>query len=203
MVRLSNFQIAAIFVVGALIGYVLTRMTTREGFQDAANQIQAPPAIPTCPSCGGSSPCGDHPGLTGQCPMCPPYPDMTKYVLKSSVPPCPAPPDMSLYMLKTECPSVPDMSQYVLKSSIPKPQPIIVDSSACQKTCGDCPPCPRPRCPDVKCPPPTVCPKPAPCPRPSCPATNQVVKCRSENAPAENDTPVRPYMTPINMNPFG
>ena len=126
-------------------------------------------------------------------------PDMSKYVLKTSIPPCPSMPDLTNYMLKTECPPVPDMSQYVLKSSIPKQQPIIIDTSADVKAkCGDCPPCPRPRCPEVKCPPPTVCPAAAPCPRAVCPQTT--VKCKSEEV---DSTPVRPFLAPLGMSTFG
>ena len=106
-------------------------------------------------------------------------------------------PDMSNYMLKTECPPVPDLSQYVLKSSIPPPQPIIIDTSAdTEKKCGDCPPCPRPRCPEIKCPPPTVCPACPPCARASCPQT--VVKCRAE----DSDTQVRPFLSPLSSPAF-
>lgn len=126
-------------------------------------------------------------------------PDMSKYVLKTSIPPCPSMPDLTNYMLKTECPPVPDMSQYVLKSSIPKQQPIIIDTSADVKAkCGDCPPCPRPRCPEVKCPPPTVCPAAAPCPRAVCPQTT--VKCRAEDADV---SPVRPFLAPLGVSGFG
>jgi hypothetical protein len=132
--------------------------------------------------------------------VCPPCrePDLSKYVLKSSIPPCPACPDMSLYMLKTECPPVPDLSKYVLKSSIPKQQPVIIDNSACKKDAGECPPCPRPRCPEVKCPPPTSCPPPAPCPRPVCPPTT--VKCKAEERGAST---VRPFLAPLDFNTFG
>lgn len=125
-------------------------------------------------------------------------PDMSAYVLKSTIPPCPPQPDLSKYMLKTECPSVPDLSQYVLKSSVPRPQPVILDCSKCTKPSGMCPPCPRPRCPEVKCPPPTVCPAPAPCPRQLCPPT--VVKCKSEEAPIQQ---VRPYLAPLSVTGFG
>jgi hypothetical protein len=107
-------------------------------------------------------------------------------------------PDMSMYMLKTECPPVPDLSQYVLKSSIPPAQPIIIDTSAdAGAKCGECPPCPRPRCPEVKCPPPAVCPTPAPCPRPTCPET--VVKCKATEV---DNGPVRPFMAPLGFG-FG
>lgn len=127
-------------------------------------------------------------------------PDLSKYILKSQVPALNnIVPDMSNYMLKTECPAVPDLSKYILKSSIPKPQPVIIDNSSCKKDAGECPPCPRPRCPEVKCPPPTKCPPPAPCPRPVCPPT--VVKCKSEEANAGST--VRPFLAPLNMSGFG
>lgn len=105
--------------------------------------------------------------------------------------------DMTKYMLKTECPPVPDLSKYVLKSSIPPQQPIIIDTSADGSKCGDCPPCPRPRCPEVKCPPPAVCPTPAPCPRQTCPET--VVKCKATET---DSSPVRPFLAPLGFG-FG
>lgn len=171
--------------VGGKEGF-LVRVGGTEGFEDS----------PVCSRCG-ERPCK---------PTCPPVapcprvqePDLSKYVLKSQIP-APRPnPDLSNYMLKTECPPVPDLSKYVLKSSIPKPQPVIIDNSMCKKDAGECPPCPRPRCPVVKCPAPTVCPKPADCPRQVCPPT--VVKCKSEEAVAQN---VRPYLSPISMTGFG
>ena len=127
-------------------------------------------------------------------------PDLSKYILKSQIPPCNRSPmpEMSNYMLKTECPPVPDLSKYVLKSSIPKPQPVIIDNSKCKTESGECPPCPRPRCPVVKCPPPTKCPPPAPCARPVCPPT--VVKCKSEES---TQPTVRPFLAPLNMQSFG
>jgi hypothetical protein len=125
-------------------------------------------------------------------------PDMSKYVLKSTIPPCAQCPDLSNYMLKTECPPAPDLSKYILKSSVPKPQPVIIDSSACSKEQGECPPCPRPRCPQVQCPAPTKCPPPAPCPRPVCPPTT--VKCKAEESTAST---VRPFLAPLNFGTFG
>jgi hypothetical protein len=128
-------------------------------------------------------------------------PDLSKYILKSQIPSSASRqqmPDMTNYMLKTECPPVPDLSKYVLKSSIPKPQPVIIDNSSCKKDAGECPPCPRPRCPVVNCPPPTKCAPPAPCPRPVCPPT--VVKCKAEEA---NQPTVRPFLAPLNMGTFG
>jgi hypothetical protein len=158
---------------------------------------------PMCGRCQQSAPCGCGSSAKLKCPSvapCPPCrePDMSKYVLKSQVPPCPAMPDLSQYMLKTECPPVPDLSKYILKSSIPKPQPVIIDNSSCKKDAGECPPCPRPRCPEVRCPPPTKCPPPAPCPRPVCPPT--VVKCKSEEATIPT---VRPFLAPLNQQTFG
>ena len=164
----------------------------KEGFQSGGN---------SCNICGAARPCGCRGnGATGGFVLGSGSngPDMSKFVLKSSIPPCPQCPDMSEYMLKSECPPVPDLSKYILKSSIPKPQPIIIDSSACQKQCGECPPCPRPRCPEVKCPPPTKCPPPAPCPRPVCPPTQ--VKCKAEEAPSSN---VRPFLAPLSIPGYG
>jgi len=103
-------------------------------------------------------------------------------------------------MARLICPpcQAPDLSKYVLKSSIPKQQPVIIDNSACKKDAGECPPCPRPRCPTVTCPPQVACPAPAPCPRTVCPTTT--VKCKAD--PQYNDT-VRPFLSPLNMNPYG
>ena len=170
--------IIAAFFVGFVIAYMLK---SREGFQNST--AMTPPMV--CSSCGKDT--------------CPPVPDLTKYVLKSSIPPPKVCPDMSQYMLKTECPPVQDLSQYVLKSSVPTAEPIIVDTSSCNKReCGDCPPCPRPRCPDVKCPPPTVCPACPSCPRQTCPQTT--VKCKAEESPPSH---VRPFQAPLNMGGFG
>ena len=130
-----------------------------------------------CSSCGKSS-CSCKPQKFGEpnCPACP-LPDPSKWVLKSTIPPCPAMPDMSKYMLKTECPPLPDMSKYVLKSSVPKCPPCI---STCSKPCkiGECPPCPRPRCPIVKCPEPRACPA---CPSASCaPCPEPNIQCKAD-----------------------
>ena len=191
--RLTPVQsIGAAFLFGCIITYILfCQRGGREGFQMSSSR----PA-PSCSDCGGGFPCPDHGNGSA---VCPPMPDMSKYVLKSSIPPCPTCPDMENYMLKSECPPVPDMSQYVLKSSIPKTEPIIIDTSAdVASKCGDCPPCPRPRCPEVKCPPPTVCPTPAPCPRAVCPQTQ--VKCRAEEV---DSSPVRPFLAPLGVPGFG
>lgn len=190
MAAMSNIVIPGLTLLfGILIGMIMSRsFLSSEGFQDAK-----------CNSCGGSNPCG-CPSPRPRCAPCPscPEPDLSKYILKSTVPPCPPMPDLSKYMLKTECPPVPDLSKYVLRSSIPKPQPVILDCSKCKKPSGECPPCPRPRCPEIKCPAPTVCPQPAPCPRQICPPT--VVKCKAEDAPVQQ---VRPYLEPISVRGFG
>ena len=179
--RLPNVKSPALLILfGIIIGVVLAYVflpTMSEGFATAGVNT-------ACISCGALS--------------CPPNPDMSKYVLKSSVPPPPTCPEMSNYMLKTECPPTPDLSQYVLKSSIPNPEPIIVDNSSCGKDCGECPACPRPRCPEVKCAPPTVCPACPPCERAPCP--QQVVKCKAEESPS---TPVRPFLAPLSFSEFG
>lgn len=176
--------------VGMGAGFMKMANGRKEGFTSGG--------APICGGCGGSFPCSRcGPSSRITCPPCR-EPDLSKYVLKSTIPPCPQCPDMSQYMLKSECPPVPDLSKYVLKSSIPKPQPIIIDSSACKNEAGECPPCPRPRCPEVKCPPPTKCPPPAPCPRPVCPPTQ--VKCKAEEAPSST---VRPFLAPLSLTGFG
>ena len=173
-------------VVGLVLGYLICTASkpSPEGFADTT-------ANASCNKCGAES----------QRPMCPPCrePDLSKYVLRSSVPPCPAQPDLSKYMLKTECPPVPDLSNYVLKSSVPVQQPVVLDCSKCSKSNGACPPCPRPRCPEVKCPDPTSCSPCAPCPRTQCP--QPVVKCRAE----ENSSfgGARPYLAPLDSPGFG
>ena len=168
------------FLLGCLFMYVVLKnfKGMREGFETSS----------TCSECG----------MTPS-DSCPPMPDLSKYVLKTSIPPCAVAPNMDNYMLKSECPPVPDLSQYVMKSSVPKQQPIIIDTSEDRKAkCGECPPCPRPRCPETRCPPPTVCPAAAPCPRAVCPQTT--VKCKSEEV---DNSPVRPFLAPLGMSTFG
>lgn len=187
-------QIVIYFLAGALVGFLANKMLgRREGFNSGGS-------TPNCGTCGSSvtkCSCGATRPI---CPPCPPQqrPDMSLYVLKSSVPPCPPLPDMSNYMLKTECPPVPDLSNYVLKSSIPKNGPVILDCSKCKKPKGDCPPCPRPRCPEVQCPEPVKCPACPACPRPTCPQTK--VKCQASEI--DNDR-VRPFLAPLSMPGFG
>jgi hypothetical protein len=211
MANMINLAVPGMMLlVGILVGMILSRAfgTSMEGFQttDAlaakcggSGGSGGDPIPPTCSACFKQYPCGCV-GSRPMCPPCPPCrePDLSKYVLKSTVPPCPPQPDLSKYMLKTECPPVPDLSNYVLKSSIPKPVPVLLDCSKCNKPSGECPPCPRPRCPEVKCPAPTKCPPPAPCPRQTCPPT--VVKCKAEDAPVQQ---VRPYLAPLSVTGFG
>jgi hypothetical protein len=202
--RLTTFHIAVAILAAVVVGFLVGRQSAPVPKQKEGFQMSGGMSGPRCGRCGSNWPCSGCAGPNGSsrpvCPPCPPCrePDLSKYVLKASVPPCPAMPDMSQYMLKSECPPTPDLSKYVLKSSIPKPQPIIVDNSACRKEGGECPPCPRPRCPEVKCPPPTKCAPPAPCPRPVCPP--QVVKCKTEQAYTDR---VRPFLAPLSMPGFG
>jgi hypothetical protein len=214
MANMVNLAVPGMMLlVGILVGMILSRAfgSSMEGFQTTEELAKkcgrsgggsdgsGGSVSPTCAACFKQFPCGCA-GARPMCPPCPPCrePDLSKYVLKSTVPPCPAMPDLSKYMLKTECPPVPDLSNYVLKSSVPKPQPVILDCSKCNKPSGECPPCPRPRCPEVKCPAPTKCPPPAPCPRQTCPPT--VVKCKAQDAPVQQ---VRPYLAPLSVTGFG
>lgn len=192
-------------IVGLVLGYFLTSALRprKEGFEDAIVTPASADSAATGPSCNtcGSSLDSCACSAEQKRPVCPPCrePDLSKYVLRSSVPPCPAQPDLTKYMLKTECPPVPDLSNYVLKSSIPRQQPVVLDCSKCSKSKGLCPPCPRTRCPEIKCPEPTACQPCAPCPRTKCP--NPVVKCRAEES--SYDGGVRPYLAPLDVPGFG
>ena len=186
---MNPIHMLGIFVIGLAVGLYLPKFMI-EGFNDRCNNCKRSP-------CGCSKPNPRPRPACGECKK----PDMNKYVLKSSIPPCPALPDMSNYILKSECPPVPDLSNYVLKSSIPKQNPVILDCSKCQKPKGECPPCPRARCPDVKCAPPTKCAPCAPCPRQSCPPA--VVKCKAEELIDPAESMVRPYLAPLSYRGFG
>lgn len=188
----QNAPMILTFFLGIIVGIVYMKYfgaKKKEGFSNA----------PICGTCGGSYPCKGGCGPSSQvvCAPCPTI-DYSKFVLKSTIPPCQQCPDMSAYILKSEVPPIPDLSKYVLKSSIQKPQPIIIDSSACKKDVGECPPCPRPRCKIQQCPTCPACPVPAPCPRPVC--LPQQIKCKSEEAPS---TTVRPFLSPLSMSGFG
>ena len=185
-----------IFGVGMGMGkYLGGSSLGAEGF--TASSLSGVPICAECEKQADSCKCTPKGMARLICPPCR-DPDMSKYVLKSSIPPCPSCPDMTNYMLKTECPPVPDLSKYVLKSSVPTPQPVIMDCSKCAKPKGECPPCPRPRCPEVRCAEPTKCPPPAPCPRLTCP--QPVVKCRTEE-PVQNS--IRPFLAPLSTMGFG
>jgi hypothetical protein len=177
-----DFMYVLFVALALIVGYMMGRRaaTTKESF-----------ASPVCDRCAQPRPCPCPPQGSGSaerpCPSCP-EPDPSKWVLKASVPPCPPMPDMSKYMLKTECPPQPDMSKYVLKTSVPNCPPCI---STCSKPCkiGECPPCPRPRCPVVKCPEPKACPA---CPAAICaPCPEPDIKCKAAYNPS---TPVRPML---------
>lgn len=199
-VHMFLIGLVALLIGGGLIyGFQFTRVGFKgsEAFSDWDGSDEAP----VCNRCSKPKPacgCVKAPAPIAPCPRTI-EPDLSKYILKSQVPSTNSlMPDMTNYMLKTECPPVPDLSKYVLKSSIPKPQPVIIDNGSCMKEAGECPPCPRARCPEVKCPPPTKCAPPAPCPRPVCPPT--VVKCKSEES---SGSTVRPFLAPLNMSGFG
>ena len=187
--KFTILHLVGVLLVGIVVGILINR-TRSEGFDGSTS----------CGNCNRPHPCGcDRPDPRPLCPSCPPCrePDMSKYVLKTTIPPCPPVPDMRNYILKTEVPPVPDLSNYVLKSSIPKPQPVLLDCSKCNKPKGECPPCPRPRCPEVKCAPPTKCPACSPCPRPTCPPAG--VQCKAEE-PVDG---VRPFLAPLSYRGFG
>lgn len=182
--------VIAVLLVGIAVGfYVRERMPVpaKEGFDDFASPPDIVMDIPVEPSSYDmNTPAG------GGCSVAPnkpcPSPDPTKWVLRSTIPPCPGSPDLSKYMLKTECPALPDMSNYVLKSSVPKCPPCI---AGCSKPCkiGDCPPCPRPRCPIVQCPDPKPCPA---CPTVQCqPCPEPKVQCKADYQP---NSQVRPML---------
>jgi len=175
-----------VLVVGLVLGMVITRMRSTEGFIDIMQE--------TCGSCNRpreSCEC-ETPSKRSNCAQCPQI-DWSKYILKASIPPCPPQPDMTRYILKTECPAPPDMSKYVLKSAVPPCPPCI---STCNKPCkiGECPPCPRPRCPVVQCPEPKACPPCAPVEPPRCP--EPTVSCKANYM---DDQPwlVRPLLATI------
>ena len=171
-------------LVGLVLGVLFSRVVWIEGFVDVTQT--------TCDVCRRPRNHCDCPIPREHCDKCPKI-DWSKYILKASIPPCPPQPDMSRYMLKTECPAPPDMSKYVLKSAVPPCPPCI---STCNKPCkiGDCPPCPRPRCPVVQCPEPRSCPPCAPVEPPRCPEPK--VHCKAKYEP-EEPWMVRPLLASI------
>ena len=183
--------VVATVILGIAIGYATRGFMIKpvEKFDDYVSPPEILIDIPIEPSsydmntpAGGG--CSAAPKANAPCPS----PDPSKWVLRATIPPCPAQPDLSKYMLKTECPPLPDMSKYVLKSSVPKCPPCI---AGCSKPCkiGECPPCPRPRCPVVQCPEPKACPA---CPAAECkPCPEPRVKCSADYVP---DSQVRPML---------
>jgi hypothetical protein len=182
------WKYAGFVLIGLVVGLVLARFVkSREHFVNVTEQncnvCRRP--VPDCKCVP------DHPSQS--CDRCPAI-DWSKYILKATIPPCPGQPDMSRYMLKSECPAPPDMSRYVLKSSVPSCPPCI---STCNKPCkiGECPPCPRPRCPVVTCPEPKSC---APCAAvepPRCPEPK--VSCKADYQRDEEPWMVRPLLASI------
>lgn len=193
---MKPLKIVLLLLIGILIGYLLGKCNGGSSLETFKQQDQL------CSSCGNTVPCGcDKPSLPcPECSQCLQCPDMRDYVLKKSIPACPQCPDLSNYILKTEVPAYPDMSKYILKSSIPKQMPVILDCSKCKKPKGECPPCPRARCPEVVCPEPVKCPEYAPCPRTKCPPA--IVKCKAEPKPGAIDN-VRPFLAPLDFDVFG
>jgi len=189
-----------ILFLGVLLGFFL-RQSRTEGFVDvtetSCNICQKNPCNCRRKSsvCGpGGSVDGTSSGTSSGSNI-----DMSKYILKASVPPCPSLPDMTSYMLKSECPAPPDMTKYILKSAAPACPPCI---STCNKPCkiGECPPCPRPRCPVVQCPEPKSCPPCASVEPPRCP--DPTVSCKAQYAGAgagsmSSDWLVRPMLSTI------
>jgi hypothetical protein len=194
-----------IFLAGLVIGLAMCR-SSKESFIDVVQRscqvCRKPRNQCECPCAQCNKPrnhCGcqeeeekekDKDG--GRCDKCPKI-DWSRYILKASIPPCPAQPDLTRYMLKPECPALPDMSRYILKTAVPACPPCI---STCNKPCkiGDCPPCPRPRCPVVQCPEPKTCPPCAPVEPPRCPEPK--VSCKANYKP-EEPWMVRPLMASI------
>lgn len=177
-----------ILFLGVLLGFFLRRSRS-EGFIDvtetSCNVCQKNPC-----NCRRTSACGSGGSVCGA------NIDMSKYILKASVPPCPSLPDMTSYMLKSECPAPPDMTKYILKSAAPACPPCI---STCNKPCkiGECPPCPRPRCPVVQCPEPKSCAPCAPVEPPRCPEPTVSCKAQYTGTTTGSDWLVRPRLSTI------
>jgi len=182
-----------ILLLGLAIGFVLSRAMRDEGegFMNVTEYTCNVCKRDPCCCRGGGGGGGGSPDDRRSCPTI----DWSKYVLKASIPPCPPQPDMSQYMLKTECPAPPDLSKYVLKSSVPPCPPCI---STCNKPCkiGECPPCPRPRCPVVTCPEPKACAPCAPVEPPRCPEPQVTCKAKYEE---ESPWLVRPMLSSFGM----
>ena len=196
---MKSIELTLILVVGVVLGIVLSQYVFKRSSEAFFDLSSCTP--PVCSNCNNQVPCNCGTKSAPVCPAAPPCreADLSKYVLKASIPPSQPMPDLSNYVLKSEIPPVPDMTKYVLKSSIPRQQPVILDCSKCTKPKGECPPCPRARCPEMKCPPPTSCPPQGTCP--PCPTAQAPrVKCIAEE---EHNNSVRPYLAPLSVPGFG
>ena len=109
-------QIIVLFLILAILSHFANK-TTHENFHDKKS---ADAETCTC-QC---KECKERPKVVNTCP------DLSKFVLKSSIPPCAPKPDMSKYVLRSSVPPMPDMEKYVLKTSVP--------------ACPRCPPCEEP-----------------------------------------------------------
>lgn len=191
--KAGTIKLLGVLLVGIVVGFLISKWRSgrTEGFSGGSNQ-------PMCGSCGKSSlPCGC--GANAQ-PICPPcvQPDLSQYVLKTTVPQAPAMPDLSQYILKSEIPPVPDLSKYVLRSSMKADTPVIFDCTKCPQVKPSCPKMSCAPCPKIMCPPPMKCDQPAPCPRVVCPVPE--IKCKAVEQKIDS---VRPYLAPLNMMGFG
>ena len=199
---------AGILVLGIILGFLLRR-SGYEGFvsvsETSCTVCQRKPCAcskPDATAVNGCTTCRKTPCGCGSASASASV-DMSKYILKASVPPCASLPDLSNYMLKSECPAPPDMTKYILKSAVPACPPCI---STCNKPCkiGECPPCPRTRCPVVQCPDQKPCPPCATVEPPRCPPSdsNQGAgsSCRASSqqlSAGSGDWLVRPLLSTI------
>jgi hypothetical protein len=192
----DSVELILILVTGVVLGIFLVKYIFKNSLEGFNATVATVPK--NCPACLSETPCKCN--IKTTCAPACREPDLSKYVLKTTVPPPIVCPNLSNYVLKSEIPPVPDMSKYVLKSSIPRQQPVILDCSKCNKPKGECPPCPRARCPEIKCPPATICPPKGTCP--PCPVSQAPkIKCMAEDLPTEHA--VRPYLAPLSVRGFG
>ncbi len=96
-------EIIVLFLILAILSFFANK-TTNENFQNKSSSIK----------CG----CKDT-SKEQQIRYINTCPDLSKFVLKSSIPPCAPKPDMSKYVLRSSVPPMPDMEKYVLKASVP------------------------------------------------------------------------------------
>jgi hypothetical protein len=101
-------KIIVLFLILATLSYFANK-TTNENFQNKSSSAAK------C-DCKGNDKEGDKEQSIRYVNTCP---DLSKFVLKSSIPPCDPKPDMSKYVLRSSIPPMPDMEKYVLKTSVP------------------------------------------------------------------------------------